>query len=283
MPGLAAKIVVIPSGIDRDRLASAQAISAADWRARLGIDASAVAIGLVGAVSSRKQQVQFVRRTMPAITAAGDWRVHVLGDDYLAQQRYVRRFRTVSSQSALARRIVHPGFTPEMFGWYRALDLVVVASTHEGLARAMIEAVASGTPVVSFDVCSAREVLDEGGGVVVAAQDFAALAAELSDLIDDPGRRRVMAEAAALTGARFDSRLTGLRYRELYASMLADRASRTRRRGSPFGRAAPRIACASATAGRCGSGAPRPEARPGPAAPCREPEPYPRTKSAPGA
>lgn len=225
MPGLAPKILVIPSGVDRDRLEAAGSISAARWRAKLGLDASAVAIGVVGAVSTRKQQVEFMLHTMPAITAAAGWNVYFLGDAYRAQPSYARRFRSSLSDAPLAQRAFHRGFTGEMFGWYRALDLVVVCSTHEGLGRAMIEAVSSGTPVVSFDVCSARDVLDEGCGVVVNAQDFDALAAVLSVLIDDPDRRRRMGEIGARIGRQFDSRLTGQRYRELFASMLRERRS----------------------------------------------------------
>jgi glycosyltransferase involved in cell wall biosynthesis len=85
----------------------------------------------------------------------------------------------------------------------------------------MIEAVSSGTPVVSFDVCSARGLLDDGCGVVVDAQDFGALADVLSELIDDADRRQVMGETAARVGeTRFDSLSTGKRYDELYAALL---------------------------------------------------------------
>ena len=98
-----------------------------------------------------------------------------------------------------------------------------MTSAREGLARAMIEALSSGTPVVSFDVCSARAVLGEGCGVVVEAQDFEGLARVLSELIDDPERRAAMGACGARVGEeRFDSRLTGRRYEELYASLLGE-------------------------------------------------------------
>lgn len=231
MPGLAAKVAVIPSGVDRDRVAAVASVSVADWRAKLGIDAAAVAIGVVGGVTPRKQQVEFARRTVPSITAASDWNVYFLGDVYTGQAAYAGRFRQALTDSPRADRMAHVGFTEEILGWYRALDLVVVTSTREGLARAMIEALSSGTPVVSFDVCSARAVLDEGCGVVVEAQDFEGLARVLSELIDDPERRAAMGACGARVGEeRFDSRLTGRRYAELYASLLGEH---TRAPGRP--------------------------------------------------
>jgi glycosyltransferase involved in cell wall biosynthesis len=225
IPGLAAKLVVITSGADRDRIEAARSVSRADWRRRLGVDESAVAIGVVGHVSARKQQVELMRRALPAVDAAGDWRVYFLGNVLDPSGPYGERFREALTDSPVADRMSYPGFTREIFGWYRALDLVVVASTDEGLARAMIEAVSSGTPVVSFDVCSARELLDEGCGVVVAGQDFAALAGVMSELIDDAERREAMGAIGARIGERrFDSRLTGRRYDELYSSLRSDHA-----------------------------------------------------------
>jgi glycosyltransferase involved in cell wall biosynthesis len=224
IPGLAAKLVVITSGVDRDRIEAARSVSRADWRRRLGVAESAVAIGVVGHVSPRKQQVEFVRGALPAIDAAGDWKVYFLGNILDPDGPYGDRFIEAVTDSPVAHRVSYRGFTEEIFGWYRALDLVVVASTDEGLARAMIEAVSSGTPVVSIDVCSAHGLLDEGCGVVVDRQDFAALAGVLSELIDDAQRRETMGQAGAQIGERrFDSRLTGKRYDELYASLRGDR------------------------------------------------------------
>jgi glycosyltransferase involved in cell wall biosynthesis len=132
VPGLAAKVVVIPSGVDRERVEAAGSIPARDWRRKLGVAESTVAIGFVGRVSQRKQQVEFVRRAVPAIGAANDWTVYFLGDFHGPNDPYARSFRAAMAASPAGRRMFHPGFTAEILGWYRALDLVVVASTHEG-------------------------------------------------------------------------------------------------------------------------------------------------------
>jgi glycosyltransferase involved in cell wall biosynthesis len=59
---------------------------------------------------------------------------------------------------------------------------------HEGLMRGMIEAMSCGRPVVSFDVCSARELLEEesgGAGVVVPGGDFDGMAAAILNFCSD--------------------------------------------------------------------------------------------------
>lgn len=76
----------------------------------------------------------------------------------------------------------------ELVGWVSGqakLDLmhsarlVVVPSRHETFGLVAVEALASGTPVVIFDIPSLREVVPEGCGWKVAPFDAEALAAEL--------------------------------------------------------------------------------------------------------
>jgi glycosyltransferase involved in cell wall biosynthesis len=90
------------------------------------------------------------------------------------------------------------GYRADVAAWYRALDVAVIASEREGLARSMIESLAAGTPVVSFDVCSAREILEgHRCGLVVPHGDYAALAERIGTLLHNPSLR----EALGTTGA----------------------------------------------------------------------------------
>ena len=82
----------------------------------------------------------------------------------------------------------------------------------------MIESLACGTPVVSFDVCSAREVLEAHAcGIVVPQGDHAGLAAALAALGRDPARRRALGERGARAARElFDPERMMAAYRELY-------------------------------------------------------------------
>ncbi len=81
---------------------------------------------------------------------------------------------------------------------YRAADLFALASQREGLANVWIEALASGTPVVTTDVGGAREVIDRPeAGRVAAARTPEALAAAINDVLAmpvDPQAARASAE-----------------------------------------------------------------------------------------
>ena len=76
-------------------------------------------------------------------------------------------------------------------------SVVVCPSRHEGLMRGMIEAMSVGRPVVSFDICSAREMLEQSSppaGVVVPHGDYAAMTDALlrfaTDLRPEPRQAR---------------------------------------------------------------------------------------------
>ena len=81
---------------------------------------------------------------------------------------------------------------------------VAVCSSHrEGAAGALIEAMASGTPIVSTRLAGLEGVLDDGRNAVVVEPDR--LAAGISAVLDDPDAARARAEAAR---SDFDRRFT---------------------------------------------------------------------------
>lgn len=80
---------------------------------------------------------------------------------------------------------------------YREAQVAVVPSLYEGFSLPAIEAMASGTPLVATDAGALPEVVGRGGdtAVLVPPRDAGALAAAIGRLLDEPGRRRAIAEA----------------------------------------------------------------------------------------
>ena len=75
-----------------------------------------------------------------------------------------------------------------------AADVMLLPSRSEGLANVWVEALASGTPVVTPDVGGAREVIDRPeAGAVVPADPDAMAAAIRAILADPPDQARVRA------------------------------------------------------------------------------------------
>jgi len=83
-----------------------------------------------------------------------------------------------------------------MPGLMAAADVVAISSVYEGTSLVAVEALASGTPVVTTDVAGAPDTVQDGiSGRVVPVGDAGALAAALLDLLADPARARTMGEA----------------------------------------------------------------------------------------
>ena len=77
---------------------------------------------------------------------------------------------------------------------YAEADVLVVTSEHEGFCVPVVEAMASGLPVVAFDQGAVPEVLG-GAGSLVSDKDPYALAASIGALLGDAARREAMVEA----------------------------------------------------------------------------------------
>ncbi|HZT59132.1 MAG TPA: glycosyltransferase family 4 protein [Pyrinomonadaceae bacterium] len=218
----AARIEFIYSVVDTRRFRPAGASERAALRERLGVGADCFAVGVVAAFDPRKAQLDFVERAAPLLKRlAPRARVYFVGDFEPARDEYARRCADATQRAGLGDAVSFVGYTEDVAGWYRALDVVVVASRNEGLARCMIESLACGTPVVSFDVCSAREILEgRGCGVVVRSGDYEALAGALASLASDgEGRARFGACGVAAARELFDPQQVAQKYERLYLSL----------------------------------------------------------------
>src|SRR3569623_736091 len=78
---------------------------------------------------------------------------------------------------------------------YRSVDLVLLPTVREGLSLTVLEAMASGLPVVATDIASLPEqIVDGQGGYLCPLGDAAAFAERIYELADNPGLRRRMGE-----------------------------------------------------------------------------------------
>ena len=100
----------------------------------------------------------------------------------------------------VADRVRFTGPLPQtaIADWLAAADAMVLPTASEGLANAWVEALASGTPVVTCDVGGAREVIDPHAGRLVAREPRA-IADAVTDLLANPPER----DAVAASVARF--------------------------------------------------------------------------------
>jgi glycosyltransferase involved in cell wall biosynthesis len=218
------RLLTINSMVDLQRFRPPLPEERSTQRARLGVGPADFLVGCVGVVRDKKNQIEILTRMLPELRKlVPESKLHFFGDYEPAHDDYCRRFAAVLDESGLQRVVTMHGHQSDMAGNYQALDAIVIGSRNEGLARCMIEGMAVGVPVVSFDVCSAREMLEPtGAGVVVRQGDHAGLAAVLAALAGDPQRRSTMGtEGRRAAELRFDPECIAAAFRALYDEALA--------------------------------------------------------------
>ncbi len=164
-------------------------------RARLGADPERPLLLYAARFEEKKAQLAFIREALPEIVhGRRDVVVHFVGDFSPAVDAYAAACLRAARELELDNHVRFTGYSASIADWYRAADLVLLASVREGLARCMVESIACGTPVVSFAVCSAREILEEHrAGVVVPAGDYSGLAHATLALLGDEQQRAGLA------------------------------------------------------------------------------------------
>ncbi|MBV9110504.1 MAG: glycosyltransferase [Gemmatimonadetes bacterium] len=160
-------------------------------RAELGIPADAPVIGAVARLAWQKRFDRLVRAL--ALLPSN---VHCV---VAGEGEETDGLRALAAQLGVSERLHLPGFRRDVGDMLAALDVFVVSSDREGLANAMLEAMATGIPVISTPVSGAEEALEPfpdvtRPGEIVAAEPEA-IAATLRRLLDDPSARQTMGAA----------------------------------------------------------------------------------------
>jgi glycosyltransferase involved in cell wall biosynthesis len=128
----------------------------------------------------------------------------------------------------LGGRVEFAGFQPQavVSEWMRQARLFVLPSLEEGQGVVLLEALASGTPVVASDVDGMRDVVIPEVGYRVAAADPAALAAALEQLLrSDAATWQRMSQAARARAVQvYDWDKIAARFVAIYEQMTAQQA-----------------------------------------------------------
>jgi glycosyltransferase involved in cell wall biosynthesis len=105
--------------------------------------------------------------------------------------------RGLARELGIGEKVRFTGAIPhqEIPMWMAAADLFLFPSTTETQGLVIVEAMAAGTPVLAARAYGSIDMLSEGGGVLTAPEP-GALAAAAVELLEDPARRRQLAEEA---------------------------------------------------------------------------------------
>ncbi len=183
---------LIPNAIDLDRFGGPS-----DWRERQGFSTADLLIVSVARLEPQKNPLGLI----DAFAAAREpnWRLLLAGDGSMrpAAEQRVREL-------GIADRVSFLGVRQDIPDMLAAADIFVLASEWEGSPVAVIEAMASGLPVIATDVGGVPELVEDAvTGLLVPAGNSARFAAALTRLANDAAGRRQMSQCARRRAARF--------------------------------------------------------------------------------
>ena len=181
----------------------------------------------VGTIEPRKNIVRLLRAFARAKRAARlPHRLALIG----ARGWKYAEVDAVIEQEGIAGDVIFAGYVPqdELPLWYRAADLFVYPSLYEGFGLPPLEAMASGTPVITSNAASLPEVVGDAA-IVVAPEDESALADAIVHALEDCAQRdemraRGLAQAAKFSWARA-ARETTMIYRAILGKPGASHAT----------------------------------------------------------
>lgn len=217
---------VIPLGLDLARFAEGHE-TRGSFRTSLGIPASAPLVGIVGRLVPIKNHELFLQMALLVLEQRNHAHFAVVGDGELRAA-----LETRVAELGLGSAVHFAGWHDDLVPIYTDLDVLVISSDSEGTPVSVIEALASGTAVVSTAVGGVPDVLDGGriGGLAPRgdAEKLAACTIAALERTDDS--QRAATAAATIAAYGIDRLVDDLS--ELYRTLLAERGT-IRRRDSP--------------------------------------------------
>jgi len=211
--GVTAPMHRVPTGIPLERFVSGDGQA---FRARHGIGATQPMALFVGRVAHEKN-IDFLLDAMPHALRERPDLILVVAGEGPALPALKRRAEALGIASQV-RFVGYLDRVSELPDSYAAADVFVFASRTETQGLVLLEAMASGVPVLAFAALGTREIVESGRGAMVAPQNATDFGRTLAALANDPARRQQMAAAARLFATEWSTeacahRLAGV-YRE---------------------------------------------------------------------
>ena len=130
--------------------------------------------------------------------------------------------RTRCDARDIADRVSFRGLSERPGGWIAETGVFVLSSRYEGFPNVLGEAMAAGLPVIAADCdFGPRELVRDGAdGLLVAAEDSAALAGALDRLLDDAALRARLSAVAPRVATRFAPQRVAAEWDSLLGGLL---------------------------------------------------------------
>ncbi len=209
MPSL--EIGVIPNGIDCERFKPVE-------DKKIGTPVRALT---VCRLISRKRINLLIEAAAKANNSGVEVNLDIAGDGNL-----MNPLKELSEKLGAGKCVNFLGRVPQqqMPELYRNNDIFLMSSAHEGMSNAMLEAMASGLPIITTR-CEGVDELIADNGVILENPDAAALAEAISKLAENQQSYKTMSAAARAKAKEFSWNKAAEQYEQLYRRICKEKTT----------------------------------------------------------
>jgi glycosyltransferase involved in cell wall biosynthesis len=211
------KIITIHNGIDVERFAQG--------RSSTGVPPvnHHMRVGMVGHLAPIKGQEEFIRAAAIVCRARHDVDFIIAGEDKSRDGENRAKIEKLIRDLELADHVQLTGWIDEVAGLLTTLDLFVSPARSEPFGLSIVEAMATGVPVIATASEGALEIIDDESGRLVPIGDVEGLAKAIADLLNAASEReRLARNARAVVHSKFTLERMVDRTQELYREVIAE-------------------------------------------------------------
>jgi glycosyltransferase involved in cell wall biosynthesis len=182
------KFFVVYNGIAPEAFQSE--LSRNEARHKLGLPESQQVVTKVARMHLQKNHRLFLKMASIVLLSRPDVRFLIAGDGPLRSE-----LEDYAKSLGVCDRVLFLGIRSDIPDVLAATDVSVLTSDFEGFPNALIEAMCVGIPVVTTDYPGVEELIVDGkAGFITPRNDAAAMAAKVTELLDDAELRKRMGQ-----------------------------------------------------------------------------------------
>jgi glycosyltransferase involved in cell wall biosynthesis len=210
------KFVVIPSGVELNKLRELPSNEKQNLKKKLGIPENSLIIGTVGRLEPVKGHEFLIKAAGNIISKYPDAFFIFTGDGYLRQD-----LERKASNLDLRENIIFMGWRDDAAQIISAYDVFVLPSLNEGMGRVLVEAMALGKPIVASNIGGIPDLVIHGkNGFLVPPKKPKELAKYIQILLEDEEKREKMGLAGKEMSLNFSVENMVEKIEKLYGELL---------------------------------------------------------------
>lgn len=207
------KLITIHSGIDIQRFQNIERYNI--LKNKYNLPENAVLIGNTSALADHKDYFTFINAAELLLNTNKNYYFFVIGDGPLRES-----IKNKIIEKGLIQNIIMTGFLKNIPEILKELNVFLITSKTEGLGTSVLDAFASGVPVIATKAGGIPEiVIHEQTGLLAEVGDYKQIAELLNSILHDEAKRNILIKNAREKLLEFDKRFTAKKTLQVYKAL----------------------------------------------------------------